>query len=235
MTDAAGRPVLVVIPAFNEQDAVGGVVAEVSAAVPEAHVLVVDDGSLDRTRDVAVAAGAEVLSLPFNLGVGGALRAGFRYAVRFGYHVVVQVDGDGQHDPGEIPQLVAALEHADLVIGARFAGSGDYPVRGARWLAMRMLARVVSRRTAARLTDTTSGFRAFNRRAIELFARDYPAEYLGDTVEALLIAGRAGCAIAQVPVAMRARTTGMPSQSSVKSALYLARVGVAVAVSRARR
>lgn len=227
--------VLVVIPALNEEGAVGAVVKEVRDALSDAHILVVDDGSDDGTARVARAAGADVLSLPFNLGVGGALRAGFRYAVRFDYDVVVQVDGDGQHDPAEIEQLIAALDDADLVIGARFAGRGDYTVRGARKLAMRLLARSMSRRTNAQLTDTTSGFRAFDRRVVELFAREYPAEYLGDTIEALLLAARAGCRVSQVPVQMRPRTTGAPSQSSLRSILYLARAVLAVLMSRARR
>jgi glycosyltransferase involved in cell wall biosynthesis len=219
----AADAVLVVVPALNEQDSVGTVVKEVHAVLPHAHVLVVDDGSTDATGRVASAAGADVLTLPFNLGVGGALRAGFRYAVRFGYDIAVQVDADGQHDPAEIPTLLAQLEHADLVIGARFAGRGDYEVRGARKMAMRLLARSLSRRTKAQLTDTTSGFRAFDARVIDLFAREYPAEYLGDTVEALLIAAHAGCRVTQVPVQMRPRAGGTPSQSSVKATLSRAR------------
>lgn len=227
--------ILVVIPALNEEGSVGQVVKEVHAALPQAHVLVVDDGSTDRTAAVATAAGGDVLVLPFNLGVGGALRAGFRYAVRFNYDVVVQVDADGQHDPAEVGSLLEALGEADLVIGARFAGSGDYVVRGARRMAMRLLARSLSHRTHATLTDTTSGFRAFDRRMIEIFARDYPAEYLGDTIEALLIAARAGCTVSQVPVHMRTRQAGTPSQSSIKSVFYLARAVTAVVMSRARR
>lgn len=230
-----GDPILVVIPAFNEERCVAQVVKEVADAVPDAHLLVVDDGSADRTRDVALGAGADVLSLPFNLGVGGALRAGFRYAVRFGYEQVVQVDGDGQHNPAEIPRLLAGLDDADLVIGARFAGEGAYQVRGARKLAMRLLARSLSRRTNVPLTDTTSGFRAFDRAAIETFARDYPAEYLGDTVEALVIAARAGLQVTQVPVTMRNRLSGRPSHRSLRSAVYLGRVVLALAMSRLRR
>lgn len=227
--------VLVVIPALNEEASVGQVVKEVEAVVPAAHVLVVDDGSVDRTREVAISAGADVLSLPFNLGVGGALRAGFRYAVRFGYSVVVQVDGDGQHDPSEIPRLLAELGEADVVIGARFAGRGDYSVRGPRQWAMRLLAHSLSKRTRVPLTDTTSGFRAFNARAVDVFARDYPAEYLGDTVEALVIAARAGCRVSQVPVQMRSRVGGTPSHAPVKSAVYLARTCLALFMSRVRR
>lgn len=226
---------LVVIPALNEEAAVGTVIADVIAVQPKAHIVVVDDGSTDRTSDVARDAGADVINLPFNIGVGGALRAGFRYARRFGYDVVVQVDGDGQHNPAHIADLLAALEGADVVIGARFAGVGDYQVRGPRKLAMKLLARSLSRRTGERLTDTTSGFRAFNRTAVELFANDYPAEYLGDTVEALVIAARAGLRVTQVPVEMRPRTTGTPSQHWFKSSIYLGRVFLALGMSRIRR
>jgi glycosyltransferase involved in cell wall biosynthesis len=232
---ADGARILVIVPAYNEEETVGRVVKEVRAAQPRAHVLVVDDGSRDRTRQAAEAAGAEVLALPFNLGVGGALRAGFRYAVRFDYDICVQVDGDGQHDPAEIARLLDELRTADLVIGARFAGAGDYEASGTRRLAMRLLARSMSRRTHSSLTDTTSGFRAFNRTMIDLFARDYPAEYLGDTVEALLIAARAGCRVTQVPVQMRPRAGGTPSQSPVRAAGYLARVVLAVFMARVRR
>jgi glycosyltransferase involved in cell wall biosynthesis len=226
---------LVVIPALNEEASVGLVVKSVREIDPDAHVVVVDDGSTDATSDVAKAAGADVIVLPFNIGVGGALRAGFRYARRFGYQYVVQVDGDGQHNPDHIPELLAGLADADVVIGARFAGVGDYEVRGPRRLAMKLLARSLSRRTGERLTDTTSGFRAFNRRAVELFAVDYPAEYLGDTVEALVIAARAGLKVKQIPVEMRPRTAGTPSARWFKSTVYLGRVFLALAMSRVRR
>jgi glycosyltransferase involved in cell wall biosynthesis len=155
--------------------------------------------------------------------------------VRYDYAAVVQVDADGQHDPAEIDNLLAALQDADLVIGARFAGKGSYDARGARRLAMVLLAHSLSRRTGTALTDTTSGFRAFSRRTVELFAQNYPAEYLGDTVEALVIASRAGLRIRQVPVHMRPRAGGAPSQSSLKSVVYLARAALAVALSGVRR
>lgn len=227
--------ILVVIPAYNEEACVAQVVKEVADALPAAHILVVDDGSTDRTRAEARDAGADVISLPFNLGVGGALRAGFRYAVRFGYDVAVQVDADGQHNPHDVPRLLAALGDADLVIGARFAGVGDYEVRGARKVAMRLLARSLSRRARVPLTDTTSGFRAFSKPTIETFARDYPAEYLGDTVEAIVIATRAGLVVTQVPVTMRPRLSGRPSHRRLRSAVYLGRVVLALAMSRLRR
>jgi len=227
--------VLVVIPAFNEEATLAGVVAEVRAALRSADVLVVDDCSTDRTRAVALAAAVQVLTLPINLGVGGAMRAGFRYALRYGYDAVLQVDGDGQHDPQDAPRLIAALADADLVIGARFAGTGDYDVRGPRRWAMRLLAGTLSRVTGTRLTDATSGFRVSNARTLELFARHYPAEYLGDTVETLVIVARAGLTVAQVPVTMRDRAGGQPSQSPVRAAVYLLRVCLALVLGRIRR
>jgi glycosyltransferase involved in cell wall biosynthesis len=230
------RPrVLVVVPAFNEQDSVGSVVAEVRRVDPLLDVLVVDDGSGDRTSRAAEQAGASVCRLPFNLGVGGAMRTGYRYALREGYDVVVQVDADGQHDASYIPRLVEALAEADVVVGARFAGEGAYAARGPRRWAMRLLSSVLSGLARRPLTDVTSGFRAVNRRGIRLFAAHYPSEYLGDTVESLVIAVRTGCRVTQVPVAMRVRSTGRASQSTTRASLYLARAVVALGLALVRR
>lgn len=220
---------LIVLPAYNEADSVGSVVAEVLAKLPGAKILVVDDGSADNTTAVGRAAGALVATLPFNLGVGGAMRVGFRYALENGFACVVQVDADGQHDPAGVPALLAALEGADLVLGARFAGQGEYRVRGPRKWAMSLLAAVLSRTSRVSLTDTTSGYRASGPRAVALFAEHYPAEYLGDTIESLVIASRLGLVIRQVPVAMRVRTSGVPSHNPLKSAAYLARAVLALA------
>jgi glycosyltransferase involved in cell wall biosynthesis len=235
MAPAAAGRLLVLVPAWDEESCVGTVVKEVQSLLPEADVLVIDDGSTDRTAEVAAQAGAKVLSLPYNLGVGGAMRAGYRYAVRSGYDIGVQVDADGQHDPTEIAGLLDRLADADLVVGARFADRGQYAVRGPRAWAMWFLARVLSMIIGVRLTDTTSGFRAANRTVMQLFARHYPSEYLGDTIESLVIAHRAGCRIAQVPVCMRPRATGVSSQSRVKAGLYLARACLALALALIRR
>lgn len=226
--------VLAIVPAWNEQAAVGQTVAALRRSHPQLDVLVVDDGSGDRTAAVAEAAGALVARLPFNLGVGGAMRTGYRYAIRHGYDAAVQVDADGQHDPAFLDQLLDGLRHADVVIGARFAGEGDYRVGVLRGLAMRLLAGTLSRMTRQRLTDVTSGFRAANRRAMTVFAVHYPAEYLGDTVESLVIAHRTGCRITQVPVAMRPRAAGQPSQSPARAALYLGRAVVALCLALVR-
>ncbi|MBV9832702.1 MAG: glycosyltransferase family 2 protein [Marmoricola sp.] len=227
--------VLVVMPAWNEQEGVAAAVREVREACPDVDVLVVDDGSVDRTAERATEAGALVCRLPFNLGVGGAMRTGFRYAERHDYDVVVQVDADGQHDATFVPTLVKALGQANIVVGARFAGEGDYSVRGPRKAAMRLLAWVLSRMAKTKLTDVTSGFRAADRKAIRLFAQHYPAEYLGDTVESLVIATRVGLRVTQEPVSMRTRTTGVASQSPVRASVYLARALVALGLSLVRR
>jgi glycosyltransferase involved in cell wall biosynthesis len=235
---SAGMParrVLVVIPALNEAASVAAVISRVKQVLPVATVLVVDDGSSDRTAEVAAAAGATVARLPFNLGVGGAMRTGFRYALRHGFDAVVQIDADGQHDPVHLPELLNALRESDVVVGARFAGVGEYDVRGPRAWAMRVLARLLSRILRVRLTDATSGYRAANRRAIGVFARHYPAEYLGDTVESLVIARRVGLNVTQVPVAMRARTAGVPSQGVVPAVLYLGRASAALLLALVRR
>ncbi|NBX23628.1 MAG: glycosyltransferase family 2 protein [Microbacteriaceae bacterium] len=219
---------LIVMPALNEEASVGKVIREALRELPGIRILVVNDGSTDETSRVARDAGAIVAELPYNLGVGGAMRCGFRFAVEHGYRNVIQVDADGQHDPAEVPQLVAELATADLVIGARFAGQGDYAVRGPRRWAMVVLAKILSRTARTKLTDTTSGFRASGPRAVALFAEHYPAEYLGDTVESLVIAARAKLVIRQVGVSMRERSAGTPSHNPVKAALYLARVAVAM-------
>ncbi|UDF14714.1 glycosyltransferase family 2 protein [Antiquaquibacter oligotrophicus] len=216
------------MPAFHEEASVAAVVHEVLEKLPGVGVLVVDDGSTDATTAVARAAGARVATLPFNLGVGGAMRLGFKYALANGYTTVVQVDSDGQHDPSGVPALLAQLDSHDVVLGARFAGEGDYTTRGPRAWAMKVLASILSRTAHTKLTDTTSGFKASGPRAVALFAEHYPAEYLGDTIEALVIAARAGLSITQVPVAMRPRSAGVPSQNFVRSAIYLARAGVAL-------
>jgi glycosyltransferase involved in cell wall biosynthesis len=221
-----GKRVLIIMPAWNESGSIYDVVREVKGELPGVDVLVVDDGSTDDTAKKAVAAGAAVARLPFNLGVGGAMRTGYHYAFEHDYDVAIQVDADGQHDPRYVPKLVDALEEADFVIGARFAGIGEYTVKGPRKWAMRMLSFVISRIAKQKLTDTTSGFRACNRALIEMFTRWYPAEYLGDTIEVLVRVARSGHRIVQIPTAMRSRMAGTPSASSLKATLYLGRAGI---------
>ncbi|MBA3294601.1 MAG: glycosyltransferase family 2 protein [Geodermatophilaceae bacterium] len=246
MPEPPSLRLLVVTPAWNEEECIAGTIREIQAAVPQADVLVVDDGSADRTVDRARAAGAAVLVLPFNLGVGAAMRAGFKFALHHHYDAVIQVDADGQHDPSEIMDLVGQLSRpvgsdddatgtADVVVGARFADEGGYRVTGPRRWAMTLLAKVLTRMARTRLTDTTSGFRAANRRAISLYARHYPAEFLGDTIESLVIAIRAGLTVTQVPVHMRPRAGGKPSKSPTGAAVYLFRAALILLLARIRR
>lgn len=223
MSSDTSPRVLVIMPAWNESETVGRTVQEIQDTDRGYDVLVVDDGSTDGTGIVAEAAGATVLKLPFNMGVGGAMRAGFKYAQRLGYETVIQVDADGQHDPAEIETVLAGLKHADISIGARFAEKGNYTVSGPRKWAMVFLAAVISRLAKTKLTDVTSGFRAGNVKAINQYIAHYPAEYLGDTIDSLVVAIKSGCTVTQVPVAMRARQGGQPSHNPAKAAIYLLR------------
>ena len=227
---------LVVVPAFNEGASVAGVVrAVLTEGFP---VLVVDDGSEDDTAAVAEAAGAEVVRLPANVGVGAALQCGFRFAVSHGYGVVVQCDADGQHRPHEIRTLLTKMHDsgAALVIGTRFtnpAAMRALPL--ARRTAMRVLAGIASRRAGVRLTDASSGFRAIRTPLLGEFARDYPAEYLGDTVEAIILAGRAGHTVCDVQVAMDERQAGRSSASTLAASWYVLRVLAAILLGAGTR
>jgi glycosyltransferase involved in cell wall biosynthesis len=215
---------LVVIPAWNEEASVGSVVAEVRAAGHD--VLVVDDGSTDETAARAERAGAFVVRLPLNLGVGAGLRCGFRFAVERRYDAVVQVDADGQHPVSAIPALLRVAQESDahLVIGSRFAeGQPGMQVGRLRRAVMVMLARSASKAARTRLSDSTSGFRLIRQPLLGEFARTFPAHYLGDTYEAIVSAGRAGYLVREVPVEMRDRAHGLSSASPIASVRFTLR------------
>jgi glycosyltransferase involved in cell wall biosynthesis len=225
-----------VVPARNEEDAVGRVVAELRAFDPELDVVVIDDGSADATAERAAAAGAAVVRLPFNLGIGGAVQTGFKYALDHGYDTVIRLDGDGQHDPEQIPNLLAPLERgeADVVVGSRFAaGTGEYRAPFARRAGIRWFAHLVSLLTRQKLTDTTSGFQAVNARAIRLFAADYPHDY--PEVEAAVMVVRHRLRIMEVPARMRGRETGRSSITLLRSLYYAVKVTLALFVGVFRR
>jgi glycosyltransferase involved in cell wall biosynthesis len=222
--------ICVVIPAYNEARTIASVVREVSQAVPGAGIVVVNDGSTDETAQAAEAAGATVLSLPLNLGIGGAVQAGYRFADNHGYQIAVQVDGDGQHDPYEVGRIVEPLaaQRADMVVGSRWLGRGDYTAAKNRRIGMRLLSALVSLRGGQRFTDTTSGFRAVGPRALRLFAGEYPSDF--PEVETLIVAVRHGLRVTEVPVSMRPRSEGRSSIAGVRSAYYMARVSLSVLV-----
>jgi hypothetical protein len=222
---------LAIVPAHNEAEVIAATVTEIREAVPHFDVLVIDDGSTDRTARRAVAAGAKVLPIPFNVGIGGAVQAGYVYAEEHGYDVAVQVDGDGQHDPRHIPDLLGRLDGApavDMVTGSRFlaAADGGYRSSAPRRAGIGIFARLVSAITRQRVTDPTSGFRMTNRKAICLFAHDYPHDY--PEVEAILLMHAHRLNSCEVPVKMRPRTTGVSKITSTQPAYYMVKVLLAV-------
>ncbi len=228
--------VVAVVPAWNESASIGDVVDAVRAVDAGIDIVVVDDASEDDTAGVAEARGAVVLRLPFNVGIGGAVQTGFRYALDGGYELAVRLDGDGQHDASEIPKILAPVQagEADLVIGSRFVdGSGSYRPPLARRLGIRVFARLVSVLGGQRVTDTTSGFVALSRTGIELFAAEYPHDY--PEVEATLVALKSGLRLTQVQVEMRERASGSSSITFVRSLYYIVKVMLALLVASLRR
>ena len=214
--------VLVIVPAFNEQESIGAVLQ--TLLDHNYQVLVVDDGSVDKTRLIAQEAGVDVLTLPFNLGVGGALRAGFKFAVRHGYRAVVQVDADGQHDASQIVSLMenANESGAHLVLGSRFQRSTEsMTVPIVRRQVMRLLSALASRATGTTIADATSGFRLIQNPLLSEFAQVFPSYYLGDTYEALMSAGKAGYVVKEIPTVIVNRTHGTSSASTLQSVKFI--------------
>ena len=228
---------LIIMPALNEEASLPATLKELREVVNDHDVVVIDDGSTDSTADVARRAGAVSAQLPFTLGVGGAVRVGLLYAQRNGYDRAVVIDADGQHDPAGITSLLDALDSgADMAVGSRFApGAADYPVGRTRRQAMRFLGAIVRALTGQRFSDVTSGFRAFDRPVIELLAREYPVEYLADTVEALLLVRYAGFQVEEVPISMRPRAAGVPSTRRVKLVINYLRLLIGILGSASRR
>lgn len=228
---------LIIVPALNEEASLPATLKELREVVNDHDVVVIDDGSTDSTADVARRAGAVSAQLPFTLGVGGAVRVGLLYAQRNGYDRAVVIDADGQHDPAGITSLLDALDSgADMAVGSRFApGAAEYPVGRTRRQAMRFLGAIVRALTGQRFSDVTSGFRAFDRPVIELLAREYPVEYLADTVEALLLVRYAGFQVEEVPISMRPRAAGVPSTRRVKLVINYLRLLIGILGSASRR
>jgi glycosyltransferase involved in cell wall biosynthesis len=224
-----------VVPAYNEASTVGDVVLAIRRMAPQLDVLVIDDGSTDETGRNAEKAGARVLRLPFNLGIGGAVQAGFKYADEHGYGYMVQIDGDGQHDPGEVHKLFDVMEKgsADMICGTRFSTPTGYMAPISRRTGIHVFAFLLSRLLRQPVTDPTSGFRLYNRRAISLFARDYPHDY--PEVEAVLMLHHHRLTMREVPVRMFQRGGGVSSiGGSGKSFYYMVKVLLALFVGLAR-
>lgn len=219
---------LIIIPAYNEEASIPGVIRDLREYVPMVDVLVVNDGSRDGTSRIAREMGVKVLDLPFNLGIGGAVQAGYLYALQNGHDIAVQFDGDGQHCACEVKKLLDPVEagRVDFVVGSRFLASSEYRTPIFRRLGIGIFSIVLSRILGIKITDSTSGFRAGNRRVIEFFARTYPDDY--PEVESLVLLHKMNMRIEEVPVAMRERTGGKSSITPVRSAYYMTKVLMAI-------
>ena len=226
----SSKNILIIVPAYNEEWSIGEVIEGVQRCLPQSDTLVVNDGSTDRTSEKAKASHAIVLDLPFNLGIGGAVQTGYRYACEKGYDIAVQVDGDGQHSPHEIFKLVDALEKkkVDMVIGSRFIGNPGYRASPMRRLGIAILSRIISLLVRQKVTDPTSGFRAVNRSAIHLFASDYPQDY--PEPEILVLLSRSGLKMKEIPVKIVQRSYGESSITWIRSAYYMIKVLLAIFV-----
>lgn len=224
-----GPRVLVIVPAYNEDRSVGAVVRRIRQALPDALPLVINDGSQDATTAAAAGAGAKVIELPFNLGIGGAVQTGFRYAAEHGFDVAVQVDADGQHPPEEIPRLLDAMRNGtDVVVGSRFIEDSGYRAPFPRNFGIWLFAKLLSALCGQRLTDTTSGFRAAGRAAILNLADTYACDY--PEVESLVTLKKAGYRIEEISVKMSPRTEGRSSINLIKGLYYIVKVILAVLV-----
>jgi glycosyltransferase involved in cell wall biosynthesis len=218
----------VIIPAYNEVRSLPDVLREVRAAAPGFDLLVVNDGSVDQTSEVARSEGCAVLDLCFNLGIGGAVQAGFKYAVEGGYDLAVQVDGDGQHPADQIEALSRPIveEGSDMVVGSRYLAPGRYEGGRLRRLGNAVLSRMCSLLSGQRVTDSTSGFRAYSARALAYLAHRYPADY--PEPESIVLLARQGMRIREVPVKMRERRYGRSSITGVRPLYYMTKVGLAL-------
>ncbi len=223
--------ILVIIPAYNEEATIVSVIADIRAAVPECGIVVVDDGSSDQTAALVREQGeAELLALPFNLGIGGGMQTGYKYAARNGYDIAIQCDADGQHPAGEIMGLVARIEDgtADVVIGSRYVADSNYQPSLVRRIGKSLLSRWINLFIGGGITDTTSGFRAMNRAAIAVVARSYPEDY--PEPEVLVILHKHGLKAVEIPVQMRPRQGGVTSIRPHGAAYYMVKVGLAILI-----
>jgi glycosyltransferase involved in cell wall biosynthesis len=227
---AIEKKILIIIPAYNEEGSVGKVIEDIRTDLLQADILVVNDGSIDRTSEKARAGGATVLELPFNLGIGGAMQAGYKYAYEKGYDIAIQVDADGQHDTKEIPGLLSSLEAkgVDVILGSRFIGDSEYRSSFMRRVGIAIFSGVISAIVKQKITDPTSGFRAANRKAIQLFAFNYPQDY--PEPEAVVLLHQCRLKMEEVPVGMSERYSGESSITKIRSVYYMVKVLLAIFV-----
>ena len=226
--------VLAIIPAFNEEKSIEAVVKMIKAALPGIDTLVVNDGSSDNTTANALKAGSKVITLPFNLGIGGAMQTGYIYAHRNNYDIAIQVDGDGQHNPDYIETLIEPLKNgtADMAIGSRYVNKSAYKSTLARRTGMVFFSSLVKLLTGKSVKDTTSGFRAANRKIIEYFALHYPTDY--PEVDVLIKLHKKNYKVVEIPVEMNERKTGKSSITPLRSIYYMIKVSLSLLIGAIR-
>lgn len=232
MNRAAGaNRFLIIVPAFNEEAAITGVVDEIRQVLPDAPVLVIDDASIDGTKDRARAAGARVLALPYHLGLGGCVQAGYKLAYELGYDYVIRVDGDGQHNPADIPRILETLQRSGchMVIGSRYHDPGGGHTSLLRGIGIVMFRFVLRPILGKPVRDPTSGFVGVNRQALEVFTKSFPLEY--PEIETLVVLQRKRFQFQEVACGMRPRQAGRSSITPVKSLYYIVHVLLGVFVN----
>jgi glycosyltransferase involved in cell wall biosynthesis len=226
---------LVIIPVFNEEETLRGVISGIRASLPQADILVVNDGSTDSTGNIAREEGVLILEHPYNMGIGATMQTGFLYALRNGYDIAIQVDGDGQHHPEFLPSLITPIlkGQANLVIGSRYLLDGGFKSTLLRKLGIKIFTCLVWIFTGKRATDPTSGFRAMDRKGLELFSEEYPSDY--PEVEALISASKKGLHFQEIPTRMRGRQGGASSIGILSALYYMVKVTLSISIGFFRR
>ena len=224
--------ILVIIPAYNEQDSIINVIKKLKKDCPRADYVVINDCSKDNTLSVLKENNTSFVNLPINLGIGGGVQTGYKYALENGYDIAIQIDGDGQHDTAYLDKVIAPIEEgvADIAIGSRFIDKEGFQSSGMRRAGIKFLSALIKICCGTKVRDVTSGFRAVNRKYIKMYAYDYPTDY--PEPEAIVQASVDGARIAEVPVIMKERETGQSSIYAWKSIYYMIKVSLAIIICR---
>lgn len=226
---------LIIIPAYNEEENIERTVTMILKESDAFDYVIINDCSTDHTRSICEEKGYNIVNLPVNLGIGGAVQTGYQYAVKYGYDMAVQIDGDGQHNPEFLKKMAEHLEkhQLDMVIGSRFIEKKGFQSSGLRRVGIRFFSRLIYLVTGCRITDPTSGLRMTGRRVLELFAREYPKDY--PEPESVVMILRKGMRVEEIPVIMHERANGVSSISPLKSVYYMLKVPLAILIERIRK
>ena len=226
---------LIIIPAYNESENIEKTVQMIKDFAPSFDYIIINDCSTDNTEEICQQRGFNWISLPINLGIGGAVQTGFKYALQYDYNLAVQVDGDGQHDPSFLEDMAKVLEEkgCDVVIGSRFINKEGFQSSGIRRVGIKYFTFLIKLMTGTKITDPTSGLRMINQEIIKMFAEDYPKDY--PEPESIVAVLRQGKSVVEIPVVMKAREGGVSSISKSRSVYYMIKVTLAIIIERIRR